>query len=152
MDAIREKINQILDDTKKQISLKNFDKAKKNLEAILILDPEHEEAIYVLTKIRNMETTQKVIEPNVFIEDNLWGLAVVSRYYIDGIEVAVIRDKGTAQITVPTGKHELLIRAKMYGEFINKFEIHNQNSRVRIRTFYKKMGFTFTAEVTVNEQ
>lgn len=151
MDSIKEKINQILEETKKLVSEKNFEKAIKNLETILVLDPNHEEASYVLSKIKDREVTTKVVGPNVFIEDNLFGLAVVTRYYIDGMEVAKIYDKGSAQVTVTVGKHDLLIQSKMYGEYRQQFEIKNGNSRVQIRTYYIKMGFRFSADVSVTE-
>ncbi len=151
MDPIKEKINQILEETKKLVSEKNFDKAIKNLETILVLDPTHEEASYVLSKIKGREISTQVLEPNVFIEDNLWGLMVVTKYYVDGIEVARIADNGNRQLTIPIGKHELLIQAKTKGEYRHKFEIKNGKSRVRIRTYYTKMGFRFSADVSVTK-
>lgn len=54
MDPIKEKINQILEETKRLVSEKNFEKAVKNLETILVLDPTHEEAAYVLKKINSL--------------------------------------------------------------------------------------------------
>lgn len=151
MDPIKQKINQILDETKKLVSEKNFEKAIKNLETILVLDPTHEEAIYVLSKIKDKEVTNKTLEPNVFIEDNLRGAMVVTKYYVDGVEVAKIADKGNRQITIPIGKHDLLIKAKMLGEYRNRFEIKNKNSRLKIRTYSTKMGFRFSADISVTE-
>jgi len=117
----------------------------------LVLDPTHEEAIYVLSKIKDKEVTNKTLEPNVFIEDNLWGAMVVTKYYVDGVEVAKIADKGNRQITIPIGKHDLLIKFTYFGEFRNTFEISTNKTKVRIRTFYIKMGFTFSVEVSVTE-
>jgi phosphotransacetylase len=101
MDPIKDKINQILEETKKLVSDRNFEKAIKNLETILVIDPSHEEASYVLSKIKDKKVTSEVIEPNVFIEDNLWGAMVVTKYYVDGVEVARIADKGSTKITIP---------------------------------------------------
>jgi|LFRM01.1.fsa_nt_gb hypothetical protein len=78
------------------VSDKNFEKAIKNLETILILDPSHEEAIYVLSKIKEKDVDTRVLEPNVIIEDNLAGLLTVTKYYIDGTNIANIRDAGRA--------------------------------------------------------
>jgi hypothetical protein len=151
MDPIKEKIDEILNDTKRLVSEKNFERAIINLEKILAIYPEHKEALYILSKIKDKEIITKVEEPNVFIEDNLWGAAVSSIYYIDGMEIAKIVDKGNSKITVPIGKHELLIQAKMYGEFRQQFEIKNGNSKVRIRTYYTKMGFRFSAEISASD-
>ncbi|HHX68841.1 MAG TPA: hypothetical protein GX708_12415 [Gallicola sp.] len=151
MDPIKDKINQILEETKKLVSEKNFEKAIKNLETILVLDPTHEEAAYVLSKIKDREVTTKVLEPNVFIEDNLWGAMVVTKYYVDGIEVARIADKGNRQLTIPIGKHELFIKFTYFGEFRKTFEIATNKTKVHIRTFYKKLGFTFSADVSISD-
>lgn len=151
MDAIREKIQSILEETKKLVSEKSFEKAVKNLEAILVLDPTHEEAAYVLSKIKEREVTTKVLEPNFFIEDNLWGAMVVTKYYVDGIEVARISDKGNRQLTIPIGNHELFIKFTYFGEFRKTFKISTNKTKVHIRTFYKKMGFTFSADLSVTE-
>jgi len=151
MDPIKDKINQILEETKKLVSDKNYEKAIKNLETILVLDPTHEEASYVLSKIKDKKVTSEVIEPNVYIEDNLWGAMVVTKYYVDGVEVARIADKGFRQITIPIGKHDLLIKFTYFGEFRKTFEIKTNKTKVSIRTFNKKLGFTFSADVTVTE-
>jgi hypothetical protein len=150
MDSIQEKIGQILDETKKIVAERDFEKAVKYLEAILLFDPDHEEAIYVLTRIKERLNTPKNVKPNVFIEDELWGASTTTYYIINGVEVAKITDIGNMNIKVPIGKHDLVIKTK-HTEIHKVINIPNEETTVLIRTFYKGMGVVFSAEVVIKE-
>ncbi len=151
MSEIDKRIKDLLEETKSLVAKKEFDKAKKILESILILDETNEEAKYVLERIDSIPENTVITSPNVFIEDNLWGALVVSRYYINGSEILKIWDRGSGHMTLQPGKYDLLIKATMLGEFRSKIEIKNSKTQIFIRTFQIKMGFRMSAEVTSRE-
>jgi hypothetical protein len=97
MDPIKDKINQILEETKKLVSDKNFEKAIKNLETILVLDPTHEEATYVLKKINslflnNSNDKKKTIE--IYGYNEIYAINPDVRIFFNGNEIGRVSRLG----------------------------------------------------------
>ena len=97
MDPIKEKINQILEETKRLVSEKNFEKAVKNLETILVLDPTHEEAAYVLKKINSLlvndsNDKKKIIE--IYGYNEIYAVNPDVRIIFNGNEIGRVSRSG----------------------------------------------------------
>lgn len=72
METVKDKITSLLNETENAITNKYYDQAKKILETILMLDPEHEEAQYVLNKLKAKKTSQNPTKIfNIFIENRI---------------------------------------------------------------------------------
>lgn len=72
METVKDKITSLLSETENAITNKDYDQAKKILETILMLDPEHEEAQYVLNKLKAKKTSQNPTKnSNIFIENRI---------------------------------------------------------------------------------
>jgi len=103
------------------------------------LDSNNEEAIYVLKRINEDKFLDGTTEPNVFVEDNLWGAHVVTSYYINERRILQISGKGQGQFLLPVGEYVLLIRSEMYGETTRMVSIKSKRSKIHIKTFYSNM-------------
>ena len=157
MDAINEKIQNLLKDVEQSIVDKDYTTALKYLDAILILDPNHEEALYILEKVKAAQSAaESKTSPNVFIEDRIWGLAVTTYYYIDGVQIAKIRDNGRLEFNyeLDYGEHELTIDPSPFNLRAKTipFSIDRKHPNLRIRCYYTKLGFSFEADVHVSDR
>lgn len=97
MDSIKEKINQILEETKKFVSEKNFEKAIKNLETILVLDPTHEEASYVLKKINSFmlnKSNEKKTVIVIFGYNEAYAINPDVKIFFNGNEIGRVSRSG----------------------------------------------------------
>lgn len=97
MDEINKKIKDLLEMTKKEIMNNNFDKAIKILETILILEPNHDEASYILGKInsklhKTVSETDNSIE--IFGYNEVYAVNPAVKIFFNGTEIGQVQKAG----------------------------------------------------------
>lgn len=127
----------------------DIEKAEEYLEKAFDLDVENEMALQVKRDAR----LYLIKTPNCRFTSSCWGLAVVVHAFVDGYEVARLRDGQSADVVIPfPGKHEIAIKALGYGKCSVPVIIKNRHTFISVNAKYKRLAFRVQADVQVGER